>query len=67
MQINSTEYKQNEQSYITENGHYLLKLTKWEQDGMSQNGEWKIKVTCEAKKNLDDGKLKGSYLFNSFV
>ena len=50
MQINSTNYKSSEINYITEGGLYLLKLNKWELDGMSQNGEEKIKVTCEAKK-----------------
>lgn len=57
MQINSTNYKQNETKYITEAGNYLLKIVKWEQDGYSQNGELKIKVLMSAKKIFDDGKL----------
>ena len=64
MQINSTEYKSSELNYIRENGNYLLKLIKWEQDGYSAGGELKIKVTCEAKKITDDGKLDGSYNFD---
>lgn len=64
MKINSTNYKQNETNFITENGNYLLKLTKWETDGYSQNGEEKIKVSCEGKKILEDGKLEGAYSFN---
>lgn len=64
MQINSTNYKSNEMNYITEPGNYLFKLIKWEQDGFSQNGEEKIKVTCEGMKIKEDGKLEGNYSFN---